>query len=79
VEIRFVAADREGKPPVSRLVDFRRAPDGGLIAVQWASGATLGRTLLFPVRSIGNLAPETLEADKVDKTKDVDDLLKEIK
>lgn len=79
VEIRFVAADRDGKPPVSRLVDFRRAPDGGLIAVQWASGATLGQAALFPVRSISNLAPELPEPGKANQRKDdVDDLLTDI-
>src|SRR5687767_1769514 len=42
VEVRLVAADVRDQPPVSQFVDFRRSPDGGLIAVQWVSGVKLG-------------------------------------
>ena len=49
VEIRFIAADRENKPPVSELVDFRRSPDGGLIATQWLSGVRLEDAEIFSI------------------------------
>ena len=87
IEIRLVAADRAAiagaRPLVSDLVDFRRSPDGGLIATQWLSGVLLGDRPLFPITQTSRApARPTLKDDPSAKPKtkaDTDDLLAELK
>lgn len=86
IEIRLVAADRESKPAVDTLVDFRHAAEGGLIATQWISGLKLGNDSLFPIVNRGALAPDNPEVATADpdekaplKKTDAEDLLSDIK
>ena len=87
IDLRLVAADRAAasgaRPLVSELVDFRRSPDGGLIATQWISGLVLGDRPLFPITQTSRApARPTLQDDPSAKPKtkaDTDDLLAELR
>ncbi|MDA1015308.1 MAG: PQQ-binding-like beta-propeller repeat protein [Planctomycetota bacterium] len=81
IEVRLVAADESTKPLVSELVDFRRSPDGGLIAVQWVSGVLLDGKSIFPVRSDGIAipnGPKVAGSPTKSATSDLNDLLGDI-
>jgi len=81
VDIRLVAGDRADTPLVSDLVDFRRSPDGGLIAVQWLSQMKLAERPLFPIMGGDKdtpKAPSLANADKKPVLDDLDDLLNDI-
>ncbi len=81
VQVRLIAADRKPAVPVSDLVDFRRSPDGGLIATQWLSGLRLNDKPVFePVNLKGGLPSAPVLAKKSGTgLDDIDDLLKDIK
>jgi len=81
VEIRFLAGDRKEPTLVSHLVDFRRSPDGGLIATQWVSGTRVDGKPVFPVISDSTSVPDApkLAGSRVKSaTSDLGDLLNEL-
>ncbi|MCE9530157.1 MAG: PQQ-like beta-propeller repeat protein [Planctomycetes bacterium] len=82
VEIRLLAGDQPNRPLVSDLVNFRRSPDGGLIAVEWISSVQRDGKPVFPIIASKGLVPSEPKAidvgSKPTKT-DLDDILNEIK